>query len=105
MVVLFKSVYHSTPSLFILMLDFGSKTTRVSLGGGPQISTVFPPMMAVARSPLSPKKVTRYDDFFSVVCLQYKSHDNYKHNSSISTINLLPESNLLHLCIVFSLVL
>ena len=51
--------------------DFGLKTTRESLVvvGGLQISTVFPPMIAVAKSPSYPRKATRYDDFVSVVYL------------------------------------
>ena len=52
--------------LSVVMLDFGSKTTCESVGGGAQISIVFPPMLALAKLPFSPRKVTRYEMFDSV---------------------------------------
>ena len=56
---------HSMVLLSVVMLDFESKTTCESVGGGSQISIVFPPMLALAKSPFSPRKATRCEVFDS----------------------------------------
>ena len=50
--------YLTMSSLSNVMFDFGFVTTPF-LGGEVQISTMFPPTIALAKSPLSPMNDTR----------------------------------------------